>query len=77
MAEHYIIILLADVTQNNIDNCIEDSFDSLRISNDELKTVLKWNGETPYGLASYEQYTRDEINAILNDPENGWIPEEE
>ena len=73
MAEHYIIIPLEDVTQNNIDNCIEDSFDSLRISNDGLKTILKWNGDTPYGLATYEQYTLDEIRAILNDPENGWI----
>ena len=81
MADKYIIIDLEDVTQQMIDDCIETSFDTLRLSLDELQTILKWNGETPASILALDpqptQYSYAEILAILNDPENGWIEEEE
>ena len=79
MADKYIIIDLEDVTQQMIDDCIETSFDTLRLSLDELQTILKWNGETPASILALDpqptQYTHEEILAFLNDPENGWIEE--
>ena len=81
MADKYIIIDLEDITQDMIDDCIETSFDTLRLSLDELQTILKWNGETPASIVALDpqptQYSYAEILAILNDPENGWIEEEE
>jgi len=79
MTKHYIIIDLADVTQDMIDDCIETSLDTLRISLNGIETILKWNGETPTSILALDpqptQYTNAEIKVILNDPENGWIEE--
>jgi hypothetical protein len=81
MTKTYIIIDLEDVTQDMIDACIENSFDTLRHSLDDLQTILKWNGETPASIAALDPVptilTQEEILAILNDPENGWIEAEE
>jgi len=47
----YIAIKLADVTQSMIDDCIEDSFATLRIVQLKNKqddyTILKWRGNIP------------------------------
>lgn len=80
MADKYIIIDLVDVTQGMIDECIETSFDSLRLTLDEVETFLKWNGDTPATIAALDpaptQYTYSEFIAILNNPANGWVEEE-
>lgn len=77
MADKYVIIDLEDVTQEMIDDCIETSFDSLRLDLDEIRTFLKWNGETPASIEPLmlTEYNYEDILAELNDPENGWIEE--
>jgi hypothetical protein len=52
---------------------METSEDTVRLSVDSLKTVLKWEGEEPSfvsTLSSYEgPYTHEEILVIMNTPE--------
>lgn len=51
----------------------ETTMQTLRLSNDETKTILKFTGETPEFLEGETQYSHSEILSIINDPENGWI----
>jgi len=55
------------------DQIDETSLQSLRLSIDDTKTILKFTGETPEFLEGETQYSHSEILAIINDPENGWI----
>ena len=55
------------------DQIDETSLQSLRLSIDDTKTILKFQGETPEFLEGATQYSHSEILAIINDPENGWI----
>ena len=56
----YIVINLSDVTDEMIDNALE-SRDSLRLSLDGSKTILKWDGETPDCFDGINTYTHTEI----------------
>tara|TARA_R100000781_G_C4028898_1_gene109899 strand:+ start:259 stop:459 length:201 start_codon:yes stop_codon:yes gene_type:complete len=53
----------------------ETSQDTLRLSIDETKTVLKFAGATPDFLLGLQQYNHSEILAIMATPE--WTNEEE
>tara|TARA_R110000765_G_scaffold330903_2_gene421665 strand:+ start:314 stop:520 length:207 start_codon:yes stop_codon:yes gene_type:complete len=53
----------------------ETSQDTLRLSIDTTKTVLKFAGETPGFLVGLQQYNHSEILAIMRDSE--WTNEEE
>ena len=55
------------------DQIDETSLQSLRLSIDDTKTILKFTGKTPEFLEGETQYSHSEILAIINDPENGWI----
>ena len=55
------------------DQIDETSLQSLRLSIDDTKTILKFSGQTPEFLEGQTQYSHSEILAIINDPENGWI----
>ena len=81
MADKYIIIAVADVTEAMVDECIQTSLYTLRKNLAETEAILKWNGDTPATIAALDpaptQYTNAEIKAIIIDPENGWIEAEE
>ena len=51
----------------------ETTMQTLRLSNDQTKAILKFQGETPFFLLGMSQYTHTEIIEIINDPQNGWI----
>ena len=51
----------------------ETTMQTLRLSNDQTKAILKFQGETPSFLLGMSQYTHTEIIEIINDPQNGWI----
>ena len=53
----------------------ETSQDTLRLSIDTTKTVLKFAGETPSFLVGLQQYNHSEILAIMATPE--WTNEED
>jgi len=77
MERTYIIIDLEDITQEMIDECIQQSFEYLRRNLVGDKAILKWEGETPSSLImlALPEYTNEEILDILNNIENGWIDE--
>ena len=69
----YIIINMTEVGLVDFNQVMQTSEETLRLSVDSLKTVLKWEGEEPSfvsTLSSYEgPYTHEEILVIMNTPE--------
>ena len=64
-----------DVSNIDFSQVDETSQDTLRLSIDTTKTVLKFAGETPSFLVGLQQYNHSEILAIMATPE--WTNEEE
>ena len=58
-----------------IDAAIETSKDTLRLSLDGSKTILKWDGETPEVFEGMETYTHSEILEELAGPD--WTSQDE
>ena len=69
----YIIINMTEVGLVDFNQVMQTSEETLRLSVDSLKTVLKWEGEEPLfvsTLSSYEgPYTHEEILVIMATPE--------
>ena len=69
----YITINMTEVGLVDFNQVMQTSEETLRLSVDSLKTVLKWEGEEPSfvsTLSSYEgPYTHEEILVIMNTPE--------
>jgi len=69
----YIIINMTEVGLVDFNQVMQTSEETLRLSVDSLKTVLKWEGEEPSfvsTLSSYEgPYTHEEILVIMATPE--------
>jgi len=69
----YITINTDELSLVDFNEVMETSEDTVRLSVDGLKTVLKWEGEEPSfvsTLSSYEgPYTHEEILVIMNTPE--------
>ena len=57
-----------------IDAAIETSKQTLRLSLDGTKTILKWDGETPEVFEGMDTYTHAEILAELAGPD--WASQE-
>lgn len=73
MATKYIIFDLSELDKINFDEVIEDSKNTLRVSNDD-KSFIKYNGDIPPSIQSLTtksvEYTINEILDILN--QNEW-----
>ncbi|MAK37521.1 MAG: hypothetical protein CMC15_15295 [Flavobacteriaceae bacterium] len=65
---------MSDIAGVNFEQIIEDGLNTLRVSIDGTKTILKYSSETkPDFLQGITDYNLSEILEIINDPENGWI----
>ncbi len=60
---------MADVSNINFSEVAETSEETLRLSLNGEKTVLKFVGETPGFLVGLQQYNHSEILAIMATPE--------
>ncbi len=60
---------MADVSNINFSEVGETSEETLRLSLNGEKTVLKFVGETPGFLVGLQQYNHSEIRAIMATPE--------
>tara|TARA_Y100001938_G_scaffold120653_1_gene167636 strand:+ start:118 stop:411 length:294 start_codon:yes stop_codon:yes gene_type:complete len=69
----YVIIGTDEVENVDFDQVMEDSVQTLRISEDGNFTFVKFKGETPSFLEGKTQYTKQEIMAILEDPSGVWF----
>ena len=71
----YVIINTSEVANIDFSKVIETSNDTLRYNNDNSKTFIKFEGETPSFLEGKTQYTHKEILNYLHDENNGWVTE--
>ena len=65
----YVIYNMVDVSNIDFSEVVENSVDTLRLSIDKTKTVLKFQGETPSFLVGLQQYTHSEILIIMRTSE--------
>jgi hypothetical protein len=65
----YVIYNMIDVLNIDFSLVEETSQDTLRLSIDKTKTVLKFKGETPSFLLGLQQYNHSEILAIMHTSE--------
>lgn len=66
---NYVILNALDVASIDFDQVQETSLSTLRFSADELKTFVKFEGETPSFLEGKTQYSHSEILVILGTSE--------
>ena len=65
----YVIYEMANISQVDFSQVFQTSEATLRLSINENKTVLKFNGDTPAFLVGLQQYNHSEILAIMSTPE--------
>jgi len=65
---------MANVASIDFSQVQETSQDTLRLSLDETKTVLKFTGETPSFLEGLQQYNHKDILAVMHSSD--WTEEE-
>ena len=68
----YIVINLSSVTDEMIENALE-SRDSLRLSLDGSKTILKWDKDTASCFDGITTYSWTEIREIVSGED--WVPQ--
>ena len=75
----YIIINMTEIGLVDFSSILETSQSTLRLSNNESQTVIKWEGSEPSfvsSLSSYDgPYTHSEILTIMATP--AWIAPDE
>ena len=69
----YVIINASEVSGIDFSKIKETASDSLRYSNDNSKTFVRFKGETPGFLEGKTQYTHQQILEYLGDESNGWV----
>jgi len=72
----YIIFEMSNARLIVFNEIEETTMQTLRLSIDGSKTILKFAGQTPAFLEGETRYSHSEILEIINDPENGWINNE-
>ena len=65
----YVIYNMANVDTIDFTKVYEDSVETLRVSINGEKTVLKFRGDTPGFLVGLQQYTYAEIIPIMRSDE--------
>jgi len=75
----YIILNTTDIDSIDFEKILETSKDTLRYSNDNKRTFVKWEGRKPYFISKLKNtvgpLNHKEIKEILTYPE--WQGEEE
>ena len=69
----YVIINASEVSSIDFSKIKETTNDTLRYINDNSKTFLRFEGETPSFLEGKTQYTHQQILDYLNNENNGWV----
>ena len=69
----FVIINSAEVSSVDFSEVLELSADTLRYNNDNTKTFVKFEGDTPSFLDGKTQYTYSDFKAILDDENGEWF----
>ena len=70
----YVIINASEVGSVDFSQVNETSANTLRYSNDDSKTFVKFDGDTPSFLSGKTSYTHSQILTILDGED--WVGEE-
>ena len=73
----YVIISIEDVEDVDFNQVMETGPASLVINSDATSTFVKFQGDTPSFLDGKTQYTHEEFQAILRDPDGLWSPDDQ
>ena len=68
----YVIISIEDVEDIDFNQVLEDGPETLMISKNGNYTFVKFEGDTPAFLEGKTQYTRKEMRAKMQDPNDIW-----
>lgn len=68
----YIIVPVENINLINFSQVFEER-ESLRFNNANTLFIVKFNGEAPIDLISYDKYTIKSLKLIINNPEKGWV----
>tara|TARA_Y100000310_G_scaffold129911_1_gene129079 strand:+ start:1155 stop:1397 length:243 start_codon:yes stop_codon:yes gene_type:complete len=68
----YVIIGKDEVDSVDFTKVLETSANTLRYSNDDSKTFVKYEGDQPSFLSGKTEHTHSEILAILNEVDGEW-----
>ena len=71
----YTIYNMVNVANIDFSQVYETNENTLRLSVDGTKTVLKFTGDTPDFLVGLQQYTHSEMKAIMQTSE--WLTNDE
>ena len=69
----YVILPANEVSNIDFSKVIETSAQTLRYSNDDEYTIVKFEDETPSFLEGKTQYTAEEFITILDDTSGVWF----
>ena len=73
---HYVVISASDVSNLDFTQVMETSAETLRFSVDETLTFVKYEGDMPSSVTACssksQEYSHDEILAILNNADQVW-----
>ena len=70
---NYVILTASEVSSIDFSKVLEDSANTLRYNNDNTKTFVKFEGDTPSFLDGKTQYTYSDFKAILGDENGEWF----
>lgn len=73
---NYLVFNMSEVDSIDFINVLESSVDTLRLSVDETKSFVKWEGETPSFVSDLTNtegpYSHSQILEVLS--EEAWTP---
>ena len=73
----YVILNATEAQAIDFSEVLETSYETLRWNNDNTKTFVKYEGDTPAWLVGKTAYTKAEMLTILNNPEGEWYTDPE
>ena len=73
----YVILNTTEAQAIDFSEVLETSFETLRWNNDNTKTFVKYEGDTPAWLEGKTAYTKAEMLTILNSPDGEWYTDPE
>ena len=76
MARKYVIVNTSELSSLNYNELLTTSADTARKNIAEDKALVSYEGTTPSALSGKTEYTNAQIQAIVNDINNGWYEEE-
>lgn len=77
MSRQYVILNATEAQAIDFSEVLETSYETLRWNNDNTKTFVKYEGDTPAWLVGKTAYTKAEMLTILNNPEGEWYTDPE